>query len=201
MFMFSLVKECCHFSFWIPAPLDCWVEEGIPDIEGPFPSKACTGGPSCSSWMGVCDVSLESTRPWPLVDGDIADVWSSTAVVTISLSSFRLWGLLFGAVIPPSVGRPWLARVDLHTLYLTSGNRPLTSSIVISLFSLLLRWGRGIVTKSMGSPASSLRSWRFRWLYRKQYLTPTMILRQPLDAIPERKASARAWTGAWSDIP
>lgn len=33
-----------------------------------------------------------------------------------------------------------------------------------------------MATRSMGSPVSSLRSCRFRWLYRKQYLTPTIIL-------------------------
>lgn len=47
----------------------------------------------------------------------------------------------------------------------------------MSFFSRLLLCGRGIVARSMGSPFSfKARIWRFRWLYRKQYLTPTMIL-------------------------
>jgi len=47
----------------------------------------------------------------------------------------------------------------------------------MSFFSLLLLWGRGMAARSIGSPSAAARAARFRWLYRKQYFTPTMIHR------------------------
>ena len=60
-----------------------------------------------------------------------------------------------GMLTPPAVGRPSSARLVIHALYLTRGNRSLTSSIVINFFSLLRRCVRGIAVISMGSPFSS----------------------------------------------
>lgn len=95
---------------------------------------------------------------------------------TIPSMFLRLAGRLCGLATPPAVGRPSSARVVTHALYLVNGKRLLTSSIVISFFSLLRRCALGIAVKSIGSPFSSFLCCRFRWLYRKQYLTPTMIL-------------------------
>lgn len=69
-----------------------------------------------------------------------------------------------GAAIPPAVGSPSFAREDLQALYLMSGNRSFTSSIVINFFSRLLLWVRGMFIKSIGSPVSSFRNCRFLWL-------------------------------------
>lgn len=103
----------------------------------------------------------------------------STGATTPS-TSLRLVALLCGAVaMPPAAGRPSSSRLAFHCLYFVSGNRSLTSSMDINFFSLLLRWGRGIAARSMGSPSAAARAARFRWLYRKQYLTPTMILNKP----------------------
>lgn len=91
--------------------------------------------------------------------------------------SFTLPARLGGAVTPPSAGKPSASRVDLQVLYFASGNRSFTSSMDMSFFSLLLLCGRGIAAKSIGSPFSlTARIARLRWLYLKQYLTPTMIL-------------------------
>jgi hypothetical protein len=48
----------------------------------------------------------------------------------------------------------------------------------MSFFSLLRLCGRGMAARSMGSPSAAARAARLRWLYLKQYLTPTMILRR-----------------------
>ena len=79
-------------------------------------------------------------------------------------------------MIPPAAGRPSCSREARHVLYFVRGKRSLTSSIVINFFSLLLRCGRGMTLRSMGSPFSAALMARLRWLYRKQYLTPTIIL-------------------------
>lgn len=97
---------------------------------------------------------------------------------TIPASFVMLAARLGGAVMPPAVGKPSSARVDLHCLYLVRGNRSLTSSMVISFFSLRLRCALGTAPISIGSPSSPFRNCLFRWLYRKQYLTPTIILEE-----------------------
>jgi hypothetical protein len=54
-------------------------------------------------------------------------------------TSFILAALLWGAVaMPPFAGRPLVSRFDFHCLYFINENCSLTSSIVISFFSLLL---------------------------------------------------------------
>jgi hypothetical protein len=93
-------------------------------------------------------------------------------------TSFTLFALLWGAVaMPPFAGSPSVSRLDFHCLYLVNGNWSLTSSIVISFFSLLLLCGRGIAAKSIGSPFSPAAAAARRRLYLKQYFTPTMIHR------------------------
>jgi hypothetical protein len=63
-------------------------------------------------------------------------------------------------------------------LYLDRGKRSFTSSIVISFFSRLRRCGlAGMLSRIIGSTSSPFRRARLRALYRKQYLTPTIILR------------------------
>jgi len=84
---------------------------------------------------------------------------------------------LGGAVTPPEVGSPSLARDATQFLYFVNGKRSLTSSIDISFFSLLRRCGRvGMFSRLIGSTSSPFRIARLRALYRKQYLTPTIIL-------------------------
>ena len=75
-----------------------------------------------------------------------------------------------------TAGKPSASRVDLHILYFVNGKSSLTSSIDMSFFSRLLLCGRGMAARSMGSPFSPSARARLRWLYRKQYFTPTMIL-------------------------
>jgi hypothetical protein len=83
---------------------------------------------------------------------------------------------LGGAVTPPEVGNPSLARDATQFLYFVNGNRSFTSSIVINFFSLLRRCGRvGMFSRLIGSTSSPFRIARLRALYRKQYFTPTII--------------------------
>ena len=83
--------------------------------------------------------------------------------------------------IPPTADSPARSRCALHALYVMVGNRSLTSSNFKSFFSRRLRWTGWFnptkgwrVAKSTSSSNCAPR--RFRWEYRKQYLTPTMIL-------------------------
>lgn len=93
-------------------------------------------------------------------------------------TSLTLPGRLDGAVTPPFVDSPSLALDATQVLYFVKGNRSFTSSIVMSFFSLLLRCGlAGMFSKLIGSGSSPFRIARLRALYRKQYLTPTMIHR------------------------
>lgn len=106
------------------------------------------------------------------------DVELSPIGVIAASSCFTLPGLLFGAVlIPPSDGNPMRSLCALHDLYFVAGNRSSTSSCDMSFFSLRRRCGRGMVCRSTVSSSPFARA-RCRALYRKQYLTPTMILKK-----------------------
>ena len=119
----------------------------------------------CLSWL-----ARAADESW--VDDSVC-AWSFLAMSSVvegalsppALVSLMLAARLGGAVTPPMAGRPSASREDLHVLYFESGNRSLTSSIDMSFFSRLLRWGRGICARSMGSPFSlTARMARFRWL-------------------------------------
>lgn len=102
---------------------------------------------------------------------------SPTGVIAASRCC-TLPGLLFGAVLtPPSDGNPMRSLCALHDLYFVAGNRSSTSSCDMSFFSLRRRCGRGMACRSTGSSSPFARA-RCRALYRKQYLTPTMILKK-----------------------
>jgi hypothetical protein len=118
---------------------------------------------------GVCD-SDEPGR-------SSVEVRSFASPMTPS-TSLRLAVRLGDAVMPPAAGSPSFSREARQVLYFIKGNRVLTSSALINFFSLLLLCGRGMAVRSIGSPSDCcpFRKARLRWLYRKQYLTPTMIL-------------------------
>jgi hypothetical protein len=86
------------------------------------------------------------------------------------------------AAIPPAAESPARSRCARHALYVIVGNRSLTSSIFRSFFSRLRRWtGWWRPTKGWRvARSTSSSNWaprRLRWEYRKQYFTPTMILK------------------------
>jgi hypothetical protein len=139
----------------------------------------CTAKSFSADWLFDGEVGDEGEAALSFEASASASTFAGVGVdCTIPMSSFKLAARLGGAVIPPAVGKPSSARVDLHCLYLVRGNRSLTSSIVINFFSLLRRCALGIAPISIGSPSSPFRKALFRWLYRKQYLTPTMILEE-----------------------
>lgn len=89
-------------------------------------------------WVRAMESAVSVRGPGP----------SSWEVATST--SLMLAALLWGAVaMPPLDGSPSVSRLDFHCLYLVSGKRSLTSSMVISFFSLLRRWGRGMLAMSI----------------------------------------------------
>src|SRR5262249_39650840 len=125
---------------------------GIPDRAraGAVEGRSGDNDVAEMSRLWACDAAV----PGRAVSADLraSTDWRASPVVSTSL---MLAARLGGEVIPPAAGRPSSSRFARHVLYFISGNLSFTSSIVISFFSRLLRCGRGMLVRSMGSPSAA----------------------------------------------
>lgn len=177
-------------AFWI-----CSSSSSSPSLE----VTLCTRGESGSVSVDLALVGVAGRVPGPFLSpaglgvsrpfaygsfsvGGAASRASEASSLASSDSRDSLWRLAArvggreAVLIPPAVGKPSSALEARHDLYFVRGNFSLTSSIVINFFSLLRRCCLGMVPRSTASGSSPFMRCRLRWLYRKQYLTPTMIL-------------------------
>jgi hypothetical protein len=133
--------------------------------EGPSTPDSFVIGPAWVDWPD----GLEECGAAE-VEG-LVGFWASDTVVVggdVEVSGDTIGGVLgwmtpstsfrLGAEMPPAAGKPSRSLVARQVLYLTKGNRSLTSSIVMSFLSLLLRCGRVINERSMGSASPRCRA-------------------------------------------